>query len=51
MLAPLIDALFKNKEWLLEVKWEGYRILVFIFDGAIGKNKEGPDTFIQGSHK
>jgi bifunctional non-homologous end joining protein LigD len=33
MLATLVDAPFASDEWLYEVKWDGYRALVFVEGG------------------
>ncbi len=33
MLATLVDAPLKSDEWLYEVKWDGYRALVYVEDG------------------
>jgi bifunctional non-homologous end joining protein LigD len=35
MLATLVAEPFTNPEWLFEVKWDGYRALAFIRDGAV----------------
>jgi bifunctional non-homologous end joining protein LigD len=34
MLATLVDEPFDDAEWLFEVKWDGYRALAYIEDGA-----------------
>ena len=35
MLATLVDAPFDSREWLFEVKWDGYRALAFIANGRL----------------
>ncbi len=35
MLATLVDAPFDSREWLFEVKWDGYRALAFIENGRV----------------
>ena len=35
MLAALADKPFDDAEWLYEVKWDGYRALAFLQDGAV----------------
>ncbi len=35
MLATLVDEPFDDQEWLFEIKWDGYRALAFINDGAL----------------
>lgn len=35
MLATLVDKPFDNPEWFFEVKWDGYRTLVFIDNGKV----------------
>jgi bifunctional non-homologous end joining protein LigD len=33
MLATLVDDPFDDREWLFEIKWDGYRALTFVNDG------------------
>ncbi|MBV8205878.1 MAG: non-homologous end-joining DNA ligase [Acidobacteria bacterium] len=33
MLATLVEAPFDNKDWLFEIKWDGYRALAFLENG------------------
>ena len=35
MLATLVDEPFDDDEWLFEVKWDGYRAVAYIEDGAV----------------
>ncbi|MGA2992170.1 MAG: non-homologous end-joining DNA ligase, partial [Candidatus Korobacteraceae bacterium] len=35
MLATLVDAPFDSREWLFEVKWDGYRALAFVENGRL----------------
>ena len=35
MLATLIDAPFENADWVFETKWDGFRIIARIADGAV----------------
>ncbi|HWR34845.1 MAG TPA: non-homologous end-joining DNA ligase [Clostridia bacterium] len=35
MLATLVDEPFDDKDWLFEVKWDGYRAVAFIEDGQV----------------
>ena len=35
MLATLVDAPFNSREWLYEVKWDGFRALAFVESGAV----------------
>jgi bifunctional non-homologous end joining protein LigD len=35
MLATLVDEPFTDPEWLYEIKWDGYRALAFLKDGAV----------------
>jgi len=35
MLATLVDAPFDSREWLFEVKWDGYRVLAFVENGRL----------------
>jgi bifunctional non-homologous end joining protein LigD len=35
MLATLVDEPFNDKEWLFEIKWDGYRALAFIENGKL----------------
>ena len=35
MLATLVDKPFDDDEWLFEIKWDGYRAVVFIEDGKV----------------
>src|SRR6267378_7897262 len=34
MLATLVDEPFSNPEWIFETKWDGFRAICFIKDGA-----------------
>jgi bifunctional non-homologous end joining protein LigD len=35
MLAESVDEAFDGPEWLFEIKWDGYRAIAFIEDGAV----------------
>jgi bifunctional non-homologous end joining protein LigD len=35
MLATLVDGPFDDKEWLFEIKWDGYRAVAFIENGKV----------------
>lgn len=35
MLATLVDEPFSASDWLYEIKWDGYRAIAFIEDGAV----------------
>jgi len=35
MLATLVDEPFSDKDWVYEIKWDGYRALAFIDDGKV----------------
>jgi bifunctional non-homologous end joining protein LigD len=35
MLATLVDGPFDDKEWLFEIKWDGYRAVAFIEGGKV----------------
>jgi bifunctional non-homologous end joining protein LigD len=35
MLATLVDAPFNSREWLYEVKWDGYRALAFVEEAKV----------------
>ena len=35
MLATLVDEPFDDKDWVFEIKWDGYRALAFIEDGRV----------------
>ena len=35
MLATLVDEPFEDKQWIYEIKWDGYRALTFIKDGTV----------------
>jgi len=35
MLATAIERPFDNKEWLFEIKWDGYRAVAFVENGAV----------------
>lgn len=35
MLATLVDGPFDDKEWLFEIKWDGYRAVAFIEKGKV----------------
>ena len=35
MLATLVDGPFNSREWLYEVKWDGFRALAFVEQGNV----------------
>lgn len=35
MLATAIEKPFNNKDWLFEIKWDGYRAVAFVENGAV----------------
>ncbi len=35
MLATAVERPFDNKEWLFEIKWDGYRAVAFVENGAV----------------
>ncbi len=35
MLATLVDEPFEDKQWVYEIKWDGYRAVTFIKDGRL----------------
>ena len=35
MLATLVDKAFDGQEWLYEIKWDGYRAIAFLENGAV----------------
>lgn len=35
MLATLVDGPFDGKDWIFEIKWDGYRAIAEIEDGKI----------------
>ena len=35
MLATLVDEPFEDKQWLYEIKWDGYRAVTFVQDGKL----------------
>jgi len=35
MLATMVDGAFNSREWLYEVKWDGYRALAFIEEASV----------------
>src|SRR5690349_17636038 len=35
MKAKLIDKIFSDKDWVYELKWDGYRALAYIKDGEV----------------
>ncbi len=35
MLATLVDEPFEDKQWIYEIKWDGYRALTFLKDGKV----------------
>lgn len=43
MLATLVEAPFDSKDWLFEIKWDGYRAVAYVKDGQaeiISRNKK-----------
>jgi bifunctional non-homologous end joining protein LigD len=39
MLATLVDGPFNSREWLYEVKWDGFRALAFVEDARAEQRK------------
>ncbi|HEY2726052.1 MAG TPA: hypothetical protein VGI61_02685, partial [Parafilimonas sp.] len=35
MLATLVDKPFDEAGWLYEVKWDGYRVIIYLQDGDV----------------
>src|SRR5438270_4427177 len=35
MLASIIEKPFNDKDWQFEIKWDGYRTLAYVADGAV----------------
>lgn len=45
MLATLVDKPFDNKEWLFEIKWDGYRAVSYINKGVVEISSRNNKSF------
>lgn len=45
MLATLVDKPFDDKDWLYEVKWDGYRAMAFLNRGKVDLRSRNNKTF------
>src|SRR3954451_22828101 len=45
MLATLVDKPFDEPGWLYEVKWDGYRALVYLFNGEVDMRSRNNKSF------